>query len=101
MNISKFMKLLLYWTIGIGLLILLITACFVREYKFIVDYPYYFALELAVFSIIPSLVVLLMVKTRGLPIKESIYWFLLLAFKFAVFHIVAQLSGLYKEMFHR
>jgi hypothetical protein len=101
MNIPKFMKRLLYWSIGIGLVILIITAFFVRDYHFIVQHPYYFLIEVLVFSIVPSLVVLILIKTRELPVKESLFWFLILAGKFALFHIVTQLSGIYKEILGR
>lgn len=101
MDVPKLMKSFVIWGLVAALAIMTVTAIIVRDYHFIVEHPVFFAIETFVFSVLPSLVVLLMVKTRGLTLKESFYWFAILCFKFALFHVVAQMSGVYKQFFGR
>lgn len=79
-----------------ALVVLIVTSAIVRDYYFIVANPGKFMIELVFFSVIPSLLIALVIfKTRNIPVKDTISWLLVMIFKFAVFHILFQLSGIY------
>lgn len=100
MRISKFVNKVILWSIIIAFVFLVITSLLVRDYYFIIKHPYDFIWELLFFSVVPSLLfVFIFVKTRNIPVKDTIPWFIAMVVKFAIFHILFQLSGVYTVIF--
>lgn len=99
-NISVIMEKLIIWVIIIGLVALIFVAIIVHDYQYIIDHPVYFIIELIFSSVIPTLlIIVIFVRTRNLFIKDSITWFIFLSMKFAVFHLLFQLAGIYSVVF--
>jgi hypothetical protein len=100
MRLSKFVNKVILWTMIIAFIFLVITSIIVRDYDFIIKHPYDFIWELLFFSVVPSLIfVFIFVKTRNIKIKKTIPWFLVMVIKFAIFHLLFQLSGVYTVVF--
>lgn len=100
MNISKWVNRYIFIGLVVALIALLVTSIMVRDYKFIVEHPWAFVIELLFFSAIPSLLIaIVFVKTRRITIKDGIIWFFVMMIKFAAFHILLQLSGVYTVLF--
>jgi hypothetical protein len=84
----------------IAFIVLVLTSVFVRDYAFIVEHPWLFILELVFFSLVPAMMIaLVFVKTRHIKVKEGMKWLVALTLKFALFHILFQLSGVYTVLF--
>lgn len=99
-KLSKWINKAILWSLLAAFSILVITSLVVRDYGFIVDHPWLFSLELIFFSLVPSiLIAFVFVKTRSIKVKEGIHWLIALTLKFAVFHILFQLSGVYSVLF--
>lgn len=83
----------------VGFAMLLSTAVVVRDTILIRKHPFKFAAELVLMSILPAIPLLFFVISRNLPMNVALTWFYGLSFKFAVFHILFQLSGFYTYLF--
>jgi len=100
MRLTKFLNQVIVWGLVAALLILVITSLIVRDYGFIIHHPLPFIVELLFFSLIPSLfIIIVFVRTRHIPVKDSLNWLGVLTVKFAMFHILFQLSGVYTVLF--
>jgi len=72
----------------------------VRDTEFIVKDPIKFTIETILMGIVPALAILLVIYYRTNKISTTnISEFFLLAGKFALFHILFQLSGYYRYVF--
>lgn len=99
-KVSKFVNNGIIWSLGIGVVLLVITSIIVRDYDFIVKHPLSFTLELLVLSVVSSLLIcVVFLRTRNIPVKDVFAWFIAITVKFALFHILFQLSGVYTVLF--
>lgn len=83
--------------IGFGYLFLI--SILVNDTAMITDNFFYFIAEWVVVSALPAIPILFFVVTRNMTIETGKVWFWSLAVKFAVFHLLLQLSGYYRYMF--
>lgn len=101
-RVAKWVNRVIVIAVIAALIALVVTSILVRDYRFIVDSPVKFTIELIAFSVLPSLfVAIVLVKTRNIPVKDSLLWFLGMLVKFAIFHVLLQLSGVYTILFER
>jgi hypothetical protein len=70
-----------------------------RDVEILKKKPFIFAIELLLVSLLPALPILFFVVSRGLDIATAITWMYGLSIKFALFHLVFQLSGFYTYLF--
>ena len=82
-----------------GFVYLVILSLIVKEYALIIERPFIFFIELLFMIVLPSVPILFFAVSRGLDFGHA----LLLASSFSAqsgaFHLVLQLSGLYKYSF--
>jgi hypothetical protein len=78
---------------------LLTLSILVHDTQKITDSFMYFVVEWAVVAFAPALPMLFFVLTRAMSIEKAKVWFWSLASKFAVFHLLFQLSGYYRYAF--
>lgn len=99
-KLSIWINQTILWSLIAAVMILVITSLMVRDYAFIVNHPKKFMWELMFFSVIPSLMIaLVFAKTRKIPVKDTVSWFVALVVKFAIFHVLFQMSGVYTVLF--
>ena len=99
-SISQFVTNVMIWGVFFGLGALFITAIIVFDYKFIVAQPTYFVLETIIFSAVFScLFVVIFAKTRNVTADTAWKWYFITLIKFAAFHILTQLAGVYTIIF--
>jgi hypothetical protein len=100
MTLSKTLNKIIVWGLIVAFIVLVITSIIVRDYQYMVQHPLNFSIETVVFSVIPALIIaFIFLKTRGLSVKTSFIWFIVMVLKFAIFHILFQLSGIYTVVF--
>lgn len=100
MKLSAWVNRSIFIAMVIALIALTVTAIIVRDYDFMVKHPWAFIIEIIFFSAVPSLLIaIVFVKTRRITIKDGIIWFFVMMLKFAIFHILLQLSGVYTVLF--
>lgn len=100
MKLSKFTHDFLLWALIAATVLLVVISAIVRDYAFIKNHPKSFIFETLVVSIAPSLVLaFVLFKTRNVKVKDTIVWFSLMVLKFAAFHVLFQLSGIYTVLF--
>lgn len=100
MKLDKLAHDLTVWTLIIASIFLVIISAIVRDYNYIVQNTKGFVIEMIMFSFLPPLVIsLVFFKTRKVTIKDTLVWYCLMVIKFAVFHILFQLSGIYTIFF--
>lgn len=100
MKLSKFTHDVLIWALIVATIMLIVISAIVRDYAFIKNNPKGFIFEMLAFSILPPLVIaFVFFKTRGITVKDTIVWFILMVLKFAAFHLLFQLSGVYTILF--
>jgi len=78
---------------------LLALSVIARDYKIIIENPFLFIIELLLMSILPGIPILFFVITRGISMEQAWIWFSSLSVKFAIFHVISQLSGFYTWLF--
>lgn len=83
--------------IGFGYLLTL--SILVHDTSKITDSFIYFVVEWALVAFAPALPIWFFVVTRAMSIEKAKVWFWSLSSKFAVFHLLFQLSGYYRYMF--
>ena len=99
-RISKVLNYVIVSAVIIATVILIITSVIVRDVAFIKHHPMSFLLELFFMSVVSSLIIcLVFARTRNVKVRDSITWFFALVAKFAIFHVLFQLSGVYTVMF--
>ena len=89
-------------TIGIlviGFIYLFVLSIIVRDYSLIVDRPFIFAMEFIFMMLLPAVPLLFFTISRGVSFQKAMIYASTLAAKFGAFHLVLQLSGLYKYSF--
>jgi hypothetical protein len=97
---SKAVNRMILISLVVGVILLFITSCVIRDIDFIKEKPLAFALELLCMSVIPAFaIVIVFAFTRGINFKDSIVWLAALVAKFALFHILCQVSGVYTAIF--
>jgi len=98
---------LLYFLFKIAIIVILVfgfayliaLAAIVHDYSIIVNKPFLFAIETMLMSLLPGIPILFFVVTRNITWKKAWVWFASLSIKFAIFHVLSQLSGLYNWLF--
>jgi hypothetical protein len=99
-HLSVFITNAVIWGAFFALGALALAALVVRDYKYIVDHPWAFVIETVVISaVIASIFTVTFAKTRNLDARTAFTWYLASMVKFGVFHILAQLSGVYTIIF--
>jgi hypothetical protein len=92
-------EIMVLGVIFIGLAYLLALSMIVRDYKLIVERPFIFIIELLLMSLLPGIPILFFVVSRGTTLTQAWVWFVSLSAKFAIFHVLSQLSGFYTWIF--
>ena len=83
----------------LGFALLIGIAVIVRDVDMIKKRPFVFVTELLLVSLLPAVPVLFFAISRGMPFGSAVAWMYGLAIKFGLFHVLAQISGLYTFMF--
>lgn len=95
----------LLFEIGIVFILLLAFAILfalsiiIRDVEIIKQSPFTFVLETFIVSLLPAVPILFFVFSRGIPFETAVAWLYGLSAKFAVFHVLFQISGFYTYMF--
>lgn len=92
-------NLLMLAAVAIGFGYLFLISILVHDTSMITDNFFYFIAEWVVVSALPAIPMLFFVVTRTMTIETAKVWFWSLSIKFAVFHLLLQLSGYYRYMF--
>lgn len=71
----------------------------VRHFEYIQNHPLRFFAEFTAFSVFPAFPLWLFMITRGIPSKTMWAWFGALWFKFALLHVLFEVSGVYQYYF--
>ena len=85
--------------VAFGLAYLLALAFLVRDFKLIRSKPLIFIFELTLMAILPGIPILFFVVSRGISWDKAWIWFSSLSGKFAIFHILSEISGFYTWLF--
>lgn len=83
----------------LGFALFFAVALIARDVDIIRKRPIIFALETILIAVVPALPLFFFSISRGIPWMQSLSWVIALSIKFAVFHIIFQLSGFYTFMF--
>lgn len=70
----------------------------VRDFDVIKASPFKFVIETILVSLLPAVPILFFVFSRGIHLEVAVAWLYGLSVKFAVFHILFQISGFYTYM---
>lgn len=85
-----------------ALIVMGLAAMYRMDILFILDNPFDFFMELMFVAIVPAmLMVFVFARTRRLTPNQTLGWSLAITFKLALFHLLAQLCGLYTYSFGR
>jgi hypothetical protein len=96
MKLSKAVKHIVFWSLIAFSVFLVITSIIVHDYSFIVDHPIAFTVEMVFFSVVCAFIIaVVFARTRKINVKETWIWFTTMVIKFALFHVLFQLSGIY------
>jgi prolipoprotein diacylglyceryltransferase len=100
--ISDVVSTIFLYGIILVLGILVVLSLIVRDYKFIVENTTDFVFELIMFALVSSILVSwVLYETRKLSKQYTFWLFISLFIKFAIFHVVCQLSGIYTSLFKK
>lgn len=100
-KLSTTVNYVILWTVIAALVFLIVTSIIVRDYEFIIKSPGLFIIEILFFSVIPALIIVfIMARTRNMPVKDTLGWLIAMIFKFSIFHVLFQLSGVYTVLFN-
>jgi hypothetical protein len=80
----------------IAFVYLLALSILVKEYAFIVEKPFTFFIELVFMTVLPGIPLLFFAFTRGLDIGKAVILASTFSAKVGAFHVIFQLSGIYK-----
>lgn len=92
-------ELFTIFIIVIAFVYLFILSIVVNDYKIIVERPFLFTVELIFMMILPSIPLLFFAISRSTPLSKAIALASSFAVQAGVFHIVFQLSGVYRHSF--
>lgn len=99
-DLSKIITNIMIWGSFFALGALAITAVVVRDYKYIVDHPWYFVIEtIVVGAVLSAIFTVTFARTRNIDKHTAFIWYLVSVLKFGGFHILAQLAGIYTNIF--
>jgi hypothetical protein len=82
-----------------GFAVLFALALVVRDVDAIKRGPFLFLIETVLVALLPAVPFLFFVISRGIPLEVAAAWVYGLSAKFAVFHLLFQVSGFYTYMF--
>lgn len=82
-----------------GLIYLVILAALVHDIEFITKHPVGFAIETAAMFALPGLPILLFMLTQNTKPSVAFKLFISIGAKFAIFHVLFHLSGIYRYLF--
>lgn len=82
-----------------GFAVLFALALVVRDVDVIKRAPVLFVIETVLVALLPAVPFLFFVISRGIPLEVALAWVYGLSIKFAVFHLLFQVSGFYTHMF--
>lgn len=83
----------------LGFALFFAIALVARDVDIIRKKPFVFAIETILISVIPAIPLFFFSVSRGIEFRKTLTWVIGLSIKFAVFHIIFQLSGFYTFMF--
>jgi len=89
----------LLFIIFLGLAYLLGLSMLVRDTQLIVEKPLIFIIELILMAALPGVPILFFVVSRGISWNTAWTWYASLSTKFAIFHILSEISGFYRWLF--
>lgn len=89
----------LFGILFLGAAYLFVLTLLRRDFEIIVRRPFIFIVELILVSIIPAVPLLFFAVSRKISLSEAMTWFIALAVKFAIFHVLLQTSGMYTMWF--
>ena len=85
--------------LAFGIAYLLALAILVRDTQLIRSKPLIFIFELILMATLPGIPILFFVVSRGISWEKAWIWFSSLSVKFAIFHVISELSGFYTWLF--
>jgi hypothetical protein len=83
----------------LGFAYLLALSIIVRDVQLIKMRPFLFAVELLGMAVLPGLPLLFFVVSRNISWKTAWIWFVSLSVKFAIIHVLLEISGTYRWLF--
>lgn len=78
---------------------LFVLSIVVNDYKLMVEKPFLFAIETIFMTFLPSIPLLFFAISRSIPYSKAMTLAISFAAQAAVFHILCQLSGVYRYVF--
>ena len=99
-SVYNILKILILFTLVVGLVLIFAMAIIVRDTEFIEEKPNKFLMELFLISVLAAVPIFYIGYARDVSLKTTTIDFILLVIKFGLFHIGMQLSGFYTNMFH-
>lgn len=82
-----------------GMVYLVVLSALVHDTYFITTHPLAFVFEMAAMFAIPGLPVLLFISSQGAKPSLAIKYYISIGIKFAVFHVLFHVSGMYRRLF--
>jgi hypothetical protein len=83
----------------IAFVYLLILSLLVKEYTLVIERPFVFFIELIFMIVLPGIPLLFFAVSRGLDFGHAVIVASTFSAQSGAFHVVFQLSGLYKHLF--
>jgi hypothetical protein len=85
--------------IVLGFALLFAIGLVVRDFEVIKKRPVIFILETLLISVLPAVPILFFVVSRGITMEVALTWLYGMCIKFAILHILFQISGFYTFLF--
>lgn len=86
-------NILLLGAVAFGFVYLFVLAVLVHDTRKILNAPFTFIAEWIVVAFVPSATILFFVVSRDVPVQKIMPFFWGIFIKFAIFHLLLQLSG--------
>lgn len=83
----------------VGFALLLALTVVRKDVAIIKEHPFLFAIETVLVSMLPAIPLFFFVISRDMPMRTALNWFYGLSIKFAIFHVLFQISGFYSYLF--
>lgn len=100
-RLFKAFEFALFTGMVIAYAFLIYMAVRIRHVDYIKNHPFRFIAEFLCFSLLPALPLILFIMTRDVTPKVATIWFITLWFKFALLHVLFEISGVYHYYFDR
>ena len=97
--VYTFLTVAIITAVVIGLAILVPLAALKRNVTYIQSNPIYFTLELFLVGVLPAVIFLLFIETRGMSHDTAMTLFWGAIIKLAVVHVLFEMSGYYEHCF--